>query len=403
MSPDMSADMSARRCADGDEPRAAVTGAWGEAPDRRGLGAFNGRSRRWRWSFAALVWLVFLAPAINDTVHADHGIAARAATLLVFAAFSLVYILSVPLTAYRAPHDPLRYAVPVVALALGLLTIPVAGEEGLSTFVYVAVIAVGLLPTRIALGYAGFVAVLAATLDLTVPGWNHDPGSLLFSIVLATAATAAFVRLLRRNAELALARGDLARLAVEQERARFARDLHDLLGHSLTVITVKSELAGRLMTRDPVKAAAEVADIERLAREALADVRATVGGYREVTLAAEVSSARSALDAAGIAAELPGALDEVPGTRRELFGWVVREGVTNVVRHSRAHRVQVRVSPTTVEVVDDGAGCPGTSTAGHGLDGLRERVDAVDGRLEAGPIDGGGFRLFVEVPVRADR
>jgi two-component system sensor histidine kinase DesK len=312
--------------------------------------------------------------------------------------FIAVYLLSVPLTAYRRMNDPVRYLAPVLALVLGLLTLPVAGEDGLSTFVYVAVIAVGLLPMRISIGFAAFVAALAALLSYTVEGWSGKPGSLLFSIGLATVATAAFVRLLRRNAELAVAREDLARLAVEQERARFARDLHDLLGHSLTVITVKAELAGRLMSRDPTKAAAEVADIERLAREALTDVRSTVAGYREVTLAVELSSARSALDAAGIAAELPGALDDVPGNRRELFGWVVREGVTNVVRHSQAQRVRVAVSRTTVEVVDDGSGAPGTTVGGHGLDGLRERLAEVGGHLEAGPVEAGGFRLFAEVP-----
>jgi two-component system sensor histidine kinase DesK len=360
--------------------------------------SLNSRSRRWRWSMAGLVWLLFLSPAISVTLNSHRGVAAKSATMVCFALFIAVYLLSVPLTAFRAKSDPVRYLTPVVALALGLLTLPVSGEEGLGTFVYVAVVAVGLLPMRIAVGFAASVATLATVLIMTVPGWSRDPGNLLFSIGLATVATAAFVRLLRRNAELAMAREDLARLAVEQERARFARDLHDLLGHSLTVITVKAELAGRLMTRDPAKAAAEVADIERLAREALADVRATVAGYREVTLAVELSSARSALDAAGIAAELPGALDDVPGDRRELFGWVVREGVTNVVRHSRAHRVRVEVSRTTVEVVDDGSGCPGTVDGGHGLEGLRERLAVVGGRLEAGPVDAGGFRLYAEVP-----
>jgi two-component system sensor histidine kinase DesK len=358
----------------------------------------NAGSRRWRWSFAGLFWLVFLAPAVNTTLHSHHDLAAKSATLLCFALFIAVYLLSVPLTTFRRWSDPVRYLTPVAALALGLLTIPVAGEDGVNTFVYVAVVGVGLLPPRIAIGFSVSIAALATVLIETVPGWSGDPASLLFSIGLATVATAAFVRLIRRNAELAVARDDLAHLAVEQERARFARDLHDLLGHSLTVITVKAELAGKLMTRDPGKAADEVADIERLAREALADVRATVAGYREVTLAAEVSSARSTLEAAGIAAELPGALDEVPGERRELFGWVVREGVTNVVRHSSAQRVRVAVSRTTVEVVDDGRGCGDIVAGGHGLQGLRERLAEVGGRLEAGPVDAGGFRLFAEVP-----
>jgi two-component system sensor histidine kinase DesK len=358
---------------------------------------FSG-SRRWRWSYSGVFWLVFLAPAIQATLDSDRDIAAKAATLVCFALFIAVYLVSVPLTISRRWNDPVRYLTPVVVLVLGLLTIPVAGEDGVSTFVYVAVVGVGLLPPRIAIGFAVSIAALATVLIQTVPGWSRDPASLLFSIGLATVATSAFMRLIRRNAELAVARDDLAHLAVEQERARFARDLHDLLGHSLTVITVKAELAGKLMTRDPGKAADEVADIERLAREALADVRATVAGYREVTLAAEVSSARSTLEAAGIAAELPGALDEVPGERRELFGWVVREGVTNVVRHSSAQRVRVAVSRTTVEVVDDGTGFGDSVAGGHGLQGLRERLAEVGGRLEAGPVEAGGFRLFAEVP-----
>ena len=143
------------------------------------------------------------------------------------------------------------------------------------------------------------------------------------------------------------------------------------------MITVKSELARRVMASDPDRAAAEVADIERLSREALADVRATVAGYRGVTLAAEISSARSALDAAGVHADLPGAVDDVPGERRELFGWVLREGVTNVVRHSDASRVRVSVSAHSVEIVDDGTGRRGGGADGSGLAGLRERLAEV--------------------------
>lgn len=355
-------------------------------------------ARGWRWSTAGAIWLIFLLPAFDDALHSHHDVAVRTLTVLDLAAFVVLYLVSFPATRHRPPGDPLRYVVVGLSLVLGLLALPGAGEDGLSTFVYVAVVAVALLPPRVAIGIAGGLAALAVTLVFTVPDWSDDPAGLVFSIVLATAASSAFVRLLRRNAELAIVRDDLAELAVEQERARFARDLHDLLGHSLTVITVKSELAGRLMSRDPERAAVEVADIERLAREALADVRATVAGYREVTLSAEVSAARAALLAAGIDAELPGALDEVPGERRELFGWVVREGVTNVVRHSRAERVRVSVSPTTVEVVDDGVSPVGVISPGHGIEGLRERLAAAGGRLEAGPLESGGFRLYAEVP-----
>ncbi len=374
----------------------------GDASDRSWMTMAEG-GRRWRWAMVGFFWLLFLAPLVGQVIHSDDPVAARGLTLLAIAAFVVVYLTAVPLTAARSMNDPLRYVAVGVALLLGLSTAPVGGEHSTDTFVYVAVIAVGLLKPRVALPITACVALLSVALVYEVPGWSNDPSGIVFSIVLATVATSAFVRLIRRNYELAAAREGLAAMAVEQERARFARDLHDLLGHSLTVITVKSELAGRLMARDPERAAREVADIERLAREALADVRSTVAGYREVTLAAELSAARAALTAAGISAELPGALDDVPGSRRELFGWVVREGVTNVVRHSNARRVRVVVSPTSVEVRDDGLGCSvdgiaGNGVAGNGLSGLRERLDAAGGRLEAGPADDGGFRLFAQVP-----
>jgi two-component system, NarL family, sensor histidine kinase DesK len=179
-----------------------------------------------------------------------------------------------------------------------------------------------------------------------------------------------------RNLELVDAYRRNENLVVENERTRFARDLHDILGHSLTVITVKAELAGRLMDVDPDRARAEVADLERLSRDALADVRRAVDGYREITLPGELSRARVALEAAGIEARVPGTTDDVPGELRELFAWTVREGVTNVLRHSRASTCEIRLGPTSAEVRDDGVGCGDGSGAGAGLTGLRERAVA---------------------------
>jgi two-component system sensor histidine kinase DesK len=239
---------------------------------------------------------------------------------------------------------------------------------------------------------------LAALLSYNVPGWEKDPGGIVFSIGLAALAAFGFTNLIRRNIQLAEARDELARLAVNAERERFARDLHDVLGHSLTVITVKSELAKRLVSRDPARAEAEVADIERLAREALADVRATVAGYREANLAREISTARQALEAAGIEADLPHALDAVEGERREAYAWVVREGITNVLRHSGARHVLVRVDRDCVEVRDDGRGGGDEAFGGdgNGLTGLSERIAAAGGRLHAGSLTEGGFRLAAE-------
>jgi hypothetical protein len=135
-------------------------------------------------------------------------------------------------------------------------------------------------------------------------------------------------------------------LAAENERTRIARDLHDLLGHSLTTITVKAGLARRLSERgESVRAAAKIGEVERLSRRTLADVRAAAAGHRDITLAGELATAREVLRAAGILAELPGSVDIVDASLSELFGWVVREGVTNVVRHSRATHCTISFGP----------------------------------------------------------
>ena len=355
---------------------------------------FQPRSLRWR--LGSGIWLIFLADSFVAVVHADQPWAWRAVGLIGLACFCVGYVVVVPLMMSPGVSHRRRWVFVVWALVLATSLLPITGQPGLSTYVFVAVIAIMLLDVRPALGVVALLLVLAPLLQIAVPSW---PNTLYVDLPIATASAAVFglASVVKRNRALAEAHEELKSLAVEQERARFARDLHDLLGHSLTVITVKSELARRVMADDPARAAAEVADIERLSREALADVRATVAGYRGVTLAAEISSARAALDAAGVCADLPGAVDEVPGERRELFGWVLREGVTNVLRHSDAHRVRVSVSARTVEIVDDGSSLP-PGADGHGLSGLRERLTQVGGRLDAGPVDGGGFRLYAEVP-----
>jgi two-component system sensor histidine kinase DesK len=212
----------------------------------------------------------------------------------------------------------------------------------------------------------------------------------------------AFARLIRQTARLREAQTGLADAAVAAERSRVARDMHDILGHSLTVIAVKAELAGRMLDTvpgDPARdrAAAEIAAVQDLARGALADVRATVAGYRGVNVLAELAVARTALESAGIDAELPGTVEQVPARHRELFGWVLREGITNVVRHSGAARCRVRLSASGVLVEDDGVGLASGGRSGNGLAGIRERVGAAGGTVSIGPSDLGGFRLAVEV------
>ncbi|RZQ61318.1 sensor histidine kinase [Amycolatopsis suaedae] len=247
-------------------------------------------------------------------------------------------------------------------------------------------------PALVVLGATACVVV-----PMLVPGWDTGPGWYHAVAVVFTALLVhAFSGTATANRQLREARAEVARLASEAERNRIARDLHDLLGHSLTAITVKSGLARRLAAGAPAAALAEIESVERLSRQTLADVRAAVSGYREVTLAGELARGRELLRAAGVAADLPTASDGVPPERQELFGWIVREGVTNVVRHARAGRCTVELTVSSVEIRDDGAGGP--AGTGSGLDGLRTRVAAAGGVLTAGPVPPRGWSLRVEFP-----
>jgi two-component system sensor histidine kinase DesK len=296
----------------------------------------------------------------------------------------------------------------LLAIALIVAAVPAAGETVLAMCIYLAVMVMFLLPARQAIVLVLLDAASVALLSNLVPGW--DSANLLsFQILVAALAIWGIIQLLQRNTQLAQAREEITSLAVSQERLRFSRDLHDILGHSLTVITLKSELAGRLVRIDPARAEHEIAEVERLARTAQADVRATAAGYRDVSLAVELASARMALDAAGIEADLAGTVDDIPSERLELFGWAVREGVTNVVRHSGARHCRVTVDRRLVEITDDGRGpgqcvnqpeaaldgsLAGIST-GNGLAGLRERASAVGATLSIGRSAEGGFLLRV--------
>ncbi|WP_160821390.1 sensor histidine kinase [Actinomadura sp. J1-007] len=206
--------------------------------------------------------------------------------------------------------------------------------------------------------------------------------------------------------QLREARGEVARLAAADERLRIARDLHDLLGQSLSLIVLKSELARRVAGRDPARALDELGDIESVARQSLADVRAAISGYRRRDLAEELDGARGVLAAAEIGTTVRTCATPLPEEVDGLFAWAVREGVTNAVRHSRAAHVTITVARSggaaALDVVDDG--CAGAAGAGpfapgNGLTGLTERVAAAGGTVEAGPREGGGFRLAVRVPL----
>jgi two-component system, NarL family, sensor histidine kinase DesK len=213
--------------------------------------------------------------------------------------------------------------------------------------------------------------------------------------------------------ELHAARGELARQAVMEERLRLARDLHDLLGHTLSLIALKTELAGRLLEKESTRAAQEIHEIEREARRALREVREAVAGYRQPTLHSELAGARQILAAAGITCTVEHTAGVLPPAIDAVLAWTVREGVTNVIRHSRARVCMIRVTigdgKVCAEVINDGyrEKDQGTTHArmGSGLSGLIERITAQGGYIEADSLPGEGkpgYRLRVELPIRGD-
>jgi two-component system sensor histidine kinase DesK len=366
--------------------------AWRIGEDVRNRQVLH-RRLRYAVPFAGLWLLLLIQPATDAFDRATAPWQGLLAVVLLLA-FSATYLTLVVIV-WDQRRSGLGRALLVLLVVLAVAVLPLTGASGLTTFIFVAVIVQVMFPWRIAVLVAAGLVVLSVVISM-LAGWS-DVYGFAFPIAAASLAMFGVARMTERNRALIDAQHDREQYAVLAERERFARDLHDILGHSLTVITVKSELAGRLVDRDPERARAEIADVERLARQALADVRATVGNYRQVSLAAEIASARSALLAAGIEPDLPTAVDDVPEQAAETFGYVVREGITNVVRHSGATRCWVRVGPDCVEVVDDGRGAAAVRD-GHGLQGLRARVEELGGRLEAGPRDdGSGFRLAARV------
>jgi len=315
------------------------------------------------------------------------------------AGISLIWLVSVGQAVVVAAPTAAQAAVGLVGgglLALSFTLYPWLGWEIVGTWTYVGVtVAMSVVSWGITWTLIAGLGVAALLAKASVEGWSEDIFWLPIIIVTISLMMAGFGRTMAAMNQLRATQRQLEELAVERERGRMARDIHDILGHSLTVVTVKAELAGRLVDVDPARAKAEIAEVEELARGALADVRATVAGSRSVNVSGEIAAARAALTAAGIEPRLPNSTDTIAPHRRELAGWIVREGVTNVVRHSGASVCRVRLAPHEVEVADDGVGPVAASAASTGLGGLRERVEAAGGRMTVGRSDLGGFSLRV--------
>ena len=403
-------------------------------PDRSVLTADDADTRSWtvlrRTIVSALIAFALLQPALNRLGRPLDG----RGWFEVLGAAVLAALVCWRVSSRELGSHPAPWLVLAVILALGVGLFAVGGANWIATLAVTAA-AFGRYSRTPTPAVVGAVACGAAGLAVSIVNGYQSGLTLAATIIAPLAGLFAYSAARRADTlnVLRRTRAELARAAVAEERLRIARDLHDLLGHSLSLITLKAELAGRVIGADPDRAAREIAELELVARQSLSDVREAVAGFRQPDLAGELVAARQLLDAAGIGSEIfaAGTGDLSPEVDAAL-AWAIREGTTNVVRHSKATYVAIRVTggaaAVTAEISDNGpaaaeiaspggtpaaAGGPTSGPdgraaasrarsgfAGSGLAGLAERVRRLGGELAAGVVEPHGFLLRVVVPLR---
>lgn len=372
--------------------------------------SLDGRGRSLRARLSVAVWLGFIAYPLVATYSDARDTTVHLVVVSVAAAvFSAAYL------AFCALPDPTRarmdrrLVAAVVVLLVGAVSFLVVYDrpEWVYSYVYC------LWPAIVALGGRAWPVLLLAGLAIGLGVASGLSGANVVSVAVVVLGVGAGVygvtRLVAANEALRRAQADQAAAAVAEERLRFARDLHELLSHSLSVIALKSQVASRLVADQPGRAATEMADIEQITRQALHEVRDAVSGYRRPSLAVELQGARRALGAAGIALHESLGQPDMPCAVEAPLAWALREGVTNVVRHSRASTctisLELSAGEATLLVADDGIGPADrhpAAPAGNGLRGLAERVSAIGGALDTRPCAEGGFLLAVSIPLQAE-
>lgn len=356
-------------------------------------------SRIGRW-FTAL-WFIFTVPSAVQILQTGHAAAQLAAAggILAWGAVWIWFWLRA--AGRRLSAEIVGLAANVVLLSLFAIFTPPPFNVG-GVLVFTFIIAGVCFPLRQAVWIIAGLSVLQITLEvLRLDSPSLAASGLVNSVLVGVVGIGARI-FYESYQQLVAAREQLAHLAVTEERLRFARDLHDLIGQSLSVLVLKSELVGKQLPADADESLrGEVRDIAQVARKSLNDVREAVAGYRKPTLQAEIASARNALRAAGIGLLVEDKVGELQPEKDGVLAWCLREAVTNVLKHSGARKCEVRLSQVdgtvNLEVADDGRGA-GTFDTGSGLAGMRERVDLVGGTMRLGSEDGGGLHLEVSVP-----
>jgi len=322
--------------------------------------------------------------------------------------FAPIYVMQLvhSLPRAKALRERYRYWTLPAQAVLTYAPILVLGRSWGAAAGFLAASMLLLLPGRASWAMFGLVAGSMGVLGIITDSGLVGTLYMVVSTMMSGLMVFGLSRLSNLVTELHQARGQLARIAVAQERLRFARDLHDLLGYSLSSITLKSEVAIRLVSRHPDRTRDELASILDISRQALADVRAVASSYRDMSLISEAASAEAILATADITAHVKVACEPLSDPADTVLATVLREGVTNMLRHSKVQHCRIeadeRGGVVTLSIVNDGLGSNPDATPeprrGSGIDNLRARVQAVGGRLTAGVCEDGLFQLVAEVP-----
>jgi two-component system, NarL family, sensor histidine kinase DesK len=339
------------------------------------------------------IWLAYSIFFIIDPI-LSHSRRLWIESGIIYAIFLVIYV-----SYMRAGTTRQRHLLLVALYVLGMVSIPI-NSGGSSFFIYSAAFlpfVVVSVPIIVSVLTVQAIGLLIEGLILHV---NPISLGLTISIMAIVGASNSFIaRQKRADTKLRMAHEEIEQLAAVAERERIARDLHDVLGHTLSVIVLKSELAGRLIERDPQRAAQEIADVERTARTALSEVREAIGGYRSQGLPAEMELARRTLQAAGVSLACESPMPQLRAEEETVLCLAVREAVTNIVRHARATHCRMRFTASndgyhSLLIMDNGAHA--TLQEGNGLRGMRERIQSLGGRLSI--TTNPGVTLLIELP-----
>lgn len=350
---------------------------------------------RFGWLMAA-VWLVLLGYPVKALLESRAAPAWVVVAWIALVAFIVLYLAGF-IRGSRGggglgrPPVPGQYGVLAGLIGCSLVSVPATGTTSLSFLPFIMSFASYNLSRPWHWITAGGAVVLTAVCALLHPGEQLFITFLIIVGMLGAVNTVS-TWLIIRSAEadrLGL------ELATSEAREALARDVHDLVGHSLTVVRLKSQLARRLIDVDSEQAKAELADIEALTAEAVAGVRASVAGVRATTLEEQLASSREALRSAGIAMQVDGDASTLSPVQALTASWILREATTNVLRHASARTVHVRVASGRLVVTDDGVGGVDEHTKGNGVNGMRERAAAAGAGFEIRPAQSGGTRVEV--------